>query len=94
MGEEYTPSPVSNSHSLTPAVALALVGSDLVGSASFFPHPTNATTAIIKRTCFMPATLCLTGSGVNAVGGIRGGRGERVTWWGFLISACLLRQRV
>jgi hypothetical protein len=35
---------------------------------SFFPHPTNATTAIIKRICFMPATLRLTGSGVNAVG--------------------------
>ena len=33
------------------------------------PHPTNATTAIIKRICFMPATLRLTGSGVNAVGG-------------------------
>ena len=35
----------------------------------FFPHPTNATTTIIKRTCFTPATLRLTGSGVNAVGG-------------------------
>jgi hypothetical protein len=32
-------------------------------------HPTNATTAIINRICFMPATLRLTGSGVNAVGG-------------------------
>ena len=31
---------------------------------------TQATTAIIKRICFMPATLRLTGSGVNAVGGI------------------------
>jgi hypothetical protein len=33
------------------------------------PHPTNPTTAIIMRICFMPATLHLTGSGVNAVGG-------------------------
>ena len=35
--------------------------------------PTNATNAIIKRNCFMPATLRLTDSGVNAVGGRRGG---------------------
>ncbi len=34
------------------------------------PIPTIATIAIIKRTCFMPATLRLTGSGVNAVGGV------------------------
>jgi hypothetical protein len=34
-------------------------------------HPANSTTAIIKRICFMPATLRLTGSGVNAVGGGR-----------------------
>jgi len=40
------------------------------------PHPTNVTTANINRICFMPATLRLTGSGVNAVGG-----GERVTSW-------------
>ena len=31
--------------------------------------PTNATTAIINRICFMPASLRLTDSGVNAVGG-------------------------
>jgi hypothetical protein len=28
-------------------------------------HTANATAAIINRTCFMPATLRLTGSGVN-----------------------------
>jgi hypothetical protein len=32
---------------------------------AFFPHPTNATNPIIKRTCFIRATLRLTGSGVN-----------------------------
>jgi hypothetical protein len=37
--------------------------------------PTNATAININRICFMPATLRFTGSGVNAVGGRRGGRG-------------------
>ena len=43
-------------------------------SAAKTGYPTNATTAIIKRNCFMPATLRLTGSGVNAVGGEITGR--------------------
>jgi hypothetical protein len=40
-------------------------------------HPTkpntNTAEAVIKRICFMPVTLRLTGSGVNAVGGARKG---------------------
>jgi len=51
-----------------PTTALPLVSAN-GPSAGFFPHPTNATTAIINRICFMPATLRLTDSGVNAVGG-------------------------
>jgi len=33
------------------------------------PHPTNATAININKVVFMPVTLRLTGSGVNAVGG-------------------------
>jgi len=55
-----------------------LSGSYILSSYSwehFYAAKTDwpTTTAIIKRTCFMPATLRLTGSGVNAVGGrVRG----------------------
>ena len=47
------------------------MGSALSGflSAAKTSYPTNATTAIIKRICFMLASLRLTGTGVNAVGG-------------------------
>ena len=48
------------------------IGSSCAAKFSF-PHPTNATNAKINRTCFMPATLCLTGTGVNTVG-------SGVTW--------------
>jgi hypothetical protein len=51
---------------------LVALGLDAEGwTDSFFPHPTNATTAIIKRICFMTATLRHNGTGVNAVGGER-----------------------
>jgi hypothetical protein len=77
-GEERTALPVLNSQR-TVTGFLALAGSGLVAlgldaeglTDSFFPHPTNATTAIIKRICFMPATLRHNGTGVNAVGGER-----------------------
>jgi len=45
------------------------------------PHPTITTAININKVVFIPATLRLTGSGVNAVGGRRDGRGERVTFW-------------
>ena len=47
-------------------------------TSSGFHLPPGKTT--INRICFMPATLRLTGSGVNAVGGRKRGS-ERVTSW-------------
>jgi hypothetical protein len=52
----------------------------VLASSFFPPHPpTNATTAHIKRSCFMFATLRLTGSGANAVGGKAGEEAEGVS---------------
>ena len=58
-------------------IRLEYLGADAgFGSVSLLtgvllPHPTNATAININKVCFMPATLRLTGSGVNAVGGER-----------------------
>ena len=59
----------------------ATLGSVLVSGSTgvvFFPHPTNATTAIINRIFFMPATLRLTGSGVNGDEGEAGEEAEGI----------------
>jgi hypothetical protein len=59
------------------------------------PHPTITTAININKVCFMPATLRLTSSGVNAVGGKEEAEGVSVLLFGvvsdFALRQCLLQ---